>query len=152
MENTSIETIHIVGIAKRTTNENQQAAKDIPLLWEKFMSEDIVNKISKKTNDNIYAIYSDYESDHTKPYTIYIGCPVESLDNIPENMVSKTIIKGNYTKFIAKGDYKQGSVYNEWMKIWNTPLERKYTTDFEVYDEKSKDLAKAEVPIYISIK
>uniref|UniRef100_UPI0040486E9A GyrI-like domain-containing protein n=1 Tax=Flavobacterium sp. TaxID=239 RepID=UPI0040486E9A len=73
MENTSIETIHIVGIVKRTTNENQQAAKDIPLLWEKFMSEDIANKISKKTNDNIYAIYSDYESDHTKPYTIYIG-------------------------------------------------------------------------------
>ncbi|CAM3879509.1 MULTISPECIES: GyrI-like domain-containing protein [Flavobacterium] len=152
MENTSIETIHIVGIAKRTTNENQQAAKDIPLLWEKFISEDIANKISKKTNDNIYAIYSDYESDHTKPYTIYIGCPVESLDNIPENMVSKTIFKGNYTKFIAKGDYKQGSVYNEWMKIWNTPLDRKYTTDFEVYSEKSKDLAKAEVPIYISIK
>jgi predicted transcriptional regulator YdeE len=29
----------VIGIEVRTTNENEQAAKDIPVFWEKFMKE-----------------------------------------------------------------------------------------------------------------
>lgn len=150
MENTKLEAFHIIGINVRTTNENQQAAKDIPTLWNTFMTEDIINKIPNKVNNTIYAIYSDYESDHTKPYTTYIGCQVLSLENIPENMIAKTIMKGNYTKFTTTGDLSKGLVYDEWMKIWNTPLNRKYTTDFEVYGEKAQNPTNAEVAIYIA--
>ncbi len=37
MNNMKVEPFKVIGIAVRTTNENNQAAKDIPLLWEKFI-------------------------------------------------------------------------------------------------------------------
>ena len=42
---TNIESFHIIGITIRTNNENEQAAKDIPELWGKFYSENILEKI-----------------------------------------------------------------------------------------------------------
>jgi predicted transcriptional regulator YdeE len=68
----------------RTTNENNQAAQDIPVLWEKLMNEGIVNAIPNKIDTTIYSLYTDYEKDHTKPYTTILGCKVENIDHIPE--------------------------------------------------------------------
>ena len=67
------EPFYVVGISVRTSNENQQAAKDIPALWQRFMSENIADKIPNKSSNKVYAVYTDYESDHTKPYTTIIG-------------------------------------------------------------------------------
>lgn len=36
-----IRPFNIIGISVRTTNENDQAAKDIPALWKRFISEGI---------------------------------------------------------------------------------------------------------------
>ena len=107
MENTKLEAVRIIGIAVRTTNENGQAAKDIPALWDKFMKEGILNKIPNKINNDVYSIYTDYESDYTKPYTTILGCKVSSFDGLPEGLVTKTIDVGNYAKFSTKGDLHQ---------------------------------------------
>ena len=48
MENIKIEAFNVIGIAVKTTNENGQAGKDIPALWEKFISEGILDKIPNK--------------------------------------------------------------------------------------------------------
>lgn len=40
-----LDTFYVIGIAVRTTNENQQAAQDIPVLWHKFMTEGIMDQI-----------------------------------------------------------------------------------------------------------
>ena len=42
------EKVIIAGLAIRTTNENNQATKDIPALWGKFMSENLLSKIPNK--------------------------------------------------------------------------------------------------------
>lgn len=152
MNNVKIEPFKVIGIAVRTTNENNQAAEDIPVLWEKFMKENMVEKIPNKIDNTIYSIYTEYEKDHTKPYTTLLGCKVENLDIIPEGMVGKSFEGGNYVKFNTKGNLAEDLVINEWIKIWNMDLERIFTADFEIYGEKAQNPEEAEVDILIAVK
>ncbi len=152
MENQTLAAFNIIGIAIRTTNENGQSGKDIPALWQQFMSEAMLEKIPNKINHTIYCMYTDYEKDHTKPYTTILGCLVSSLDDVPEGMVGKYIASEKYTKQVAKGNIMEGLVFNTWLKIWNSDLDRTFTADFEVYGEKASNLAEAEVDIFIAIK
>jgi len=152
MQNLIIEPFKVIGIAIKTTNENGQAATDIGELWNKFMKQSIVNTIPNKIDTTIYAIYTDYESDHTKPYTTLLGCKVEHLNTIPDGMIGKTIEGGKYLKITTKGDITKGLIANEWMKIWQSDLNRRYTADYEVYGEKAQNPTDAEVDILIAIK
>ena len=107
MQNVEIKPFNLVGIAVRTTNEKGQAAKEIAELWGKFMSEGLLTKIPNKVDATIYSLYTDYEGDHTQPYTAILGCKVENLDNIPVGMVGKSFEGGQYVKATAKGDLNQ---------------------------------------------
>jgi predicted transcriptional regulator YdeE len=148
----NIQNFSIIGISVRTTNENEQSAKDIPALWNKLLSEEILNKIPNKISKDIVCVYTDYEKDHTKPYTTILGAIVANLDAVPEGMTGKTIEGINYEKFTAKGNLAKGVVIKEWIKIWNSDLDRIFTSDFEIYGEKAKDPENAEVDIFIAIK
>lgn len=152
MNNMKVEPFKVIGIAVRTTNENGQAAKDIPVLWEKLMNENILNMIPNKIDNTIYSIYTDYEKDHTKPYTTVLGCKVENLDNIPEGMAGYSFDGGDYVQFTTKGDLSKGLVFNEWLKIWEMDLNRIFTADFEIYGEKAQNPSDAEVDILIAVK
>jgi predicted transcriptional regulator YdeE len=152
MNNLKIPSFSIIGIAIRTTNENEQSSQDIPQHWNTFMSESIMGKIPNKIDTSIYCIYTEYEKDHTKPYTTIIGCKVSSLESIPKGMIGKTFKEGNYTKFLAKGNLQEGIVFNEWMKIWNSDITRTFTADFEIYGEKAQNPENAEVDIFIATK
>ncbi|MEE3999403.1 effector binding domain-containing protein [Tenacibaculum sp. FZY0031] len=145
------EPFYVVGISVRTTNENQQAAKDIPALWQRFMSENIAEQIPNKLSNEIYAVYTDYESDYTKPYTTIIGCKVSEIDAIPKGLVSKKITAPSYKTYIAKGSLTDNIVYNKWLEIWNKDINRAYTSDYEVYGAKASDPTNAEVIICIGI-
>lgn len=151
METQTVEKFIVVGISVRTTNENGKAAIDIPELWTKFMSKNLIEKIPNKIDNTIYCIYTEYEKDYTKPYTTILGCKVSSTENMPNEMVAKTLENQNYRKFVAKGNILQGIVFGEWTKIWNTEIDRKYTADFEVHGEKTQNPENAEVDIYVSI-
>ena len=151
MKKVTVKPLNIIGVSVRTTNENGQAATDITKLWNTFITENIVEKIPNKIDNTIYSVYTDYEGDYTKPYTTILGCNVENLETIPEGMIAKIIDEGTYSAFLSKGDLTKGVVYKEWLKIWELDLDRKYTTDFEVYGEKAQDPTNAEVDIYIAV-
>ncbi|MTI31998.1 GyrI-like domain-containing protein [Xanthovirga aplysinae] len=152
MEHVKIEPFKIIGISVRTSNQNEQAEKDIGKLWEKFMTEEIINKIPNKTDKTIYSIYTDYEGDYTQPYSTLIGCKVENLDMIPKGMIGKAFDGGNYVKFSPKGDLTKGLIINEWSKIWKLDIDRVYSADFEVYGEKAQNPVNAEVDIFVATK
>lgn len=145
------EELTIVGISLRTTNENGQAMKEIPEFWQKFMEENIQQKISNIVNPTIYALYTDYESDHTKPYSMILGYQVADLDNIPEELTVKIIPASKYAVFTAKGNLTQDAVYNSWKEIWETDLDRAYKTDVEVYGEKAINPTNGEAEIFVSL-
>jgi predicted transcriptional regulator YdeE len=146
-----LDAFKIVGISVRTTNENGQSMTDMGQLWTKFYADNILPKIPDRINDDIYSIYTDYQSDYRGAYTAIIGCKVKSLDNIPNGLIGKEFPKGNYWKFIGKGEMPN-AVIDKWKEIWGDEknLNRKYTIDFEVYGEKSQDPNNAEVDIYIA--
>jgi predicted transcriptional regulator YdeE len=148
---TQITPLNIIGIAVRTTNENETSSIDIPQLWETFLSNGIQEKIPNKIDNTIYCLYTDYEKDYLAPYTTVLGCAVSSLNDIPEGFTAVTIDKAKYSKRVAKGNLQDGIVFNEWISIWNSDLNRAYTTDFEVYGEKSKNPENAEVEIFVGI-
>lgn len=152
MEKTTIKSRNIVGIAIRTCNQDQQAATDIPGLWERFWGEDILNKIPNKVNNDQYCVYTEYDGDFTQPYTTLIGCETPDLDHIPEGMKGITIEGGEYMKLTACGKLSDGIVVQEWSKVWQSGLSRAYKADFEVYKAEAFDPDNAEIDIFVGIK
>lgn len=152
MQKVKIEPFKLIGISVRTTNENDQAAKEIAELWGRFLSDNIGAKIPKKVGDEIYSLYTDYEGDHTRPYTAILGCKVENLNTIPNGMVGKSFKGGNYSKTTAKGDLMKGLVVDHWSKIFDMDLDRTYIADFERYGENAQNPLDAEVDFYIGVK
>ncbi|MEM9001128.1 MAG: effector binding domain-containing protein [Bacteroidota bacterium] len=151
MEHTKKNEFMVVGITTRTSNENDRAATDIPTLWNRFMSENIANRVPNKVNGTVYALYTDYEGDHTQPYSLTIGCEVSSLNNIPEDMTVKMVPTATYAKFISKGNLTKDAVIDTWREIWSTDLQRAYTTDIEIYGEKAIDPTNGEAEILVAI-
>ena len=152
MENVTISPFHVIGISVRTTNQNGQAAKDIALLWDQFLQENILELIPGKVDNTIYSIYTDYESDHTRPYTTIIGCKVHQLDVIPEGLTGKSFNGGKYIKLSSRGDLTKNLIANQWYQIWEMDLERVFTADFEVFGEKARDPHNAEIDFLIAVK
>ena len=143
----------VIGIAIRTTNENNQSQQDLGKLWGQFFAENTIAKIPNKNSGNILAIYTDYKSDYTDEYTAIIGVPVSTLDEVPDGLIGREFEADNFQKFVAKGEMSS-AVVNTWIDIWqrDKELNRKYSYDFEVYGENSNNGDKSEVEIFIAIK
>ncbi|MGV7105013.1 GyrI-like domain-containing protein [Flavobacterium sp. U410] len=138
MENITIQKFYIIGISTRTINTNGQSAIDIETLWQKFWGEEIQNHIPNKINNDIYAVYTEYESDFTGEYTTIIGLPVSSLEDIPIDMVGINIETNNYQKIVSKGKMPE-AIGNTWLEIWadkELDSKRAYKADFSIHGEK----------------
>jgi predicted transcriptional regulator YdeE len=154
MNNLIIPKFYVVGISTRTTNAKGQSANDIEALWGRFWGEEIQKQIPNKINDDIYAVYTDYETDFTGHYTTVIGLVVSSLENIPNGFVGLAIETAEYQKFISKGKMP-GAVFNTWLEIWQNKdlnLKRAYKADFTVHGKKYYEGDNAEVETFISIR
>ncbi len=151
MQKETIAPFQIIGISVRTSNQDNQAATDIPALWNQFISDNIMGKIPNKVDSEVYSIYTNYEGDHTQPYDTILGCKVSSLDDIPKGMIGQAFEGGKVAKFTSKGNLEDNIIYKKWLDIWEMDLDRTFTADFEVYGQKSLDRANAEVAIFIAI-
>lgn len=154
MEHLTIQKFYVIGIATRTTNKDGQSGKDIEALWGRFWTEDIQTKIPNKVSNDIYAVYTDYETDFTGAYTTIIGLAVSSLENIPEGFSGITIETTQYQKFVSKGKMP-AAVFNTWLEIWQNKslnLKRAYNADFTVHGKKYYEGDNAEVETFISVK
>ena len=146
------EKFDIVGIKTRTTNDGS-AATDIPALWNRLMTENIAAKIENKIDGTIYCLYTGYEGDHTKPYDVILGYRVSDISSVPSDFTHLHVPASKTSKFTAKGSLVKGeAVINTWMQIWSADLNRSFSVDYEVYDERSADMNNAEVDIFISLK
>lgn len=140
----------VIGLAVRTTNENGQSQKDIGLLWERFFKENILAQIPVKESNVLYCVYTDYESDATGAYTTLLGCKVTSLQTIPEGLTGITIPRTTYQVYTAVGKLPD-VVLKTWQHLWQSPINRSYTADFDVYGEKAQDPSHAEVETWLSV-
>lgn len=150
----TIQKFNVIGISTRTVNTNGQSAIDIEALWQKFWTNDIQAQIPNKISNDIYAIYTDYESDFTGLYTTMIGVAVNNLEDIPLGMVGLTIETDTYQEIFSKGKMPE-AIGNTWVGIWkDTELnaKRAYKADFTIHGEKYYHGENAEVVTYLSIR
>ncbi len=148
-----IETTQLIGLSLpyKTTNDNGQSNIDCGNLWQQFEAESRFAAIPGKNNDEILAVYHDYEGDYTEPFSYFIGCKVKKDTAVPDGMDSITIPSGNYQKLTASGEMPN-CIAKAWKEIWGSDIARAYRADFEVYDERSQNWNDAEVDIFISVE
>lgn len=151
VEEIKLDEFSVVGISVVTTNAESKSLKDIGELWEYFFKNKIIEKIPNKLSEDIYCIYTDYESDFKGKYKTIIGCRVSESNNIPENLIKINIAASKYNKFVSKGEIQE-AVSNTWNHIWSTNYPRTYLADFDIYTPKSLDPNLPEVETYLSIK
>ena len=140
----------IAGLTARTGNSDPNCPAIIGGLWQKFMEENIVSNIKKISSPYTIGLYSDYDS---QTYDVTVGMTI-SLDGTSDAKTAglsvKTIPAGKYAKFAINGNVVT-AVQDAWNKIWQMPLERSYTADFEEYLNHKEDNT-ADINIYVALK
>ncbi len=147
----TIPPFRVMGIEVRTKNADGRAGKDLKHLWDRFFREQIMDNIPDRDGNDIYAVYTDYESDHSGEYTTILGCKVSITDNIPQGLTVKDLGDSTYTRYTVEGRLPD-IVINTWTDIWNNKtINRAFTSDFEVYDAASFGSESSRVDIYVAM-
>ena len=131
----------IVGFTARTSNEDPQMGAIIGGLWKQLYTPENTEKIQNRVNAYAIGLYSDYDKEG---YQVTAGFEVSDAES-GNGFTVKTIPAGRYAKFSVHGDMIE-AVADSWKEIWETPLDRTFTGDFEEY------LSQEDIDIYIAIK
>ena len=151
----SVTAVSLVGIGTRTTNAdeaNPEMAR-IPDLYQQFFSQQVGDSIPERNNPALlYAVYTNYESDHQGAYDFLLCQQGNSTSALPEGLTAVTVPAGQYLVFEASGEMPQ-TVVTTWQTIWgyfdeSVPYRRLYTVDFERYDQTLSN----QVKIYIAVE
>ncbi|HAA12548.1 MAG TPA: AraC family transcriptional regulator [Cytophagales bacterium] len=149
MQESSFQLIGIQ-LPEKTINTHGQSNIDCGNLWQQFEKEKVFDQIPNKLSQEVLAVYHDYDGDHTQPFAYFIGAKVQPGTAAPEGLVSLQIPAQQYQKVTVQGKMPD-CVSSAWQDIWASNIARSYGADYEVYDERSHDWAKAEVDIYLSV-
>jgi predicted transcriptional regulator YdeE len=148
---------NVIGIQARTNNASEASADGIiGRQWHRFIDEGMAEKISGKSGADLYAVYSEYASDHNGEYTFMVGSPVKAGVAAPAGMVLKQVPAGKYAVITTeKGPFPK-VIPDTWLQIFKLEdegkLKRTYQTDFELYDERAMDPQNGQVDIYVGVK
>lgn len=141
-------------IEVRTNNQDEMTADGkIGPQWQKFYSQNILAQIPHKKNNDIFAVYTDYDSDVNGEYSYILGAEVDALADIPLGFVGRKISAAKYAVFSYERGAIPGIIIDVWKRVWNfKAAERAYQADFEVYGRNSSDPQNAQVDVYLSIQ
>lgn len=145
----------LVGLETRTSNQAELSGQGkIGVTLQKFYQE-YLEKITNRVDNSVLAVYTDFASDEQGEYTYFIGVNVTKAENFPEGLRARTIRAAKYEVITSKTGALPEIVLAVWQRIWQDKAlksRRAFTADFEVYDERCKNPASAEVDVYIGIK
>jgi predicted transcriptional regulator YdeE len=144
----SLPAFTLVGISARASNDRPEG---IGQLWQQFYTQGISAKIPNKKSENIYSLYIDYESDHTKPYTLLIGCEVNDVSFLPPGLVPKTVPGAKYAVIPANGK-QPDTLIAAWQQVYSSGLARTYSGDFDLYVSKGPNPSDQDVNLYVAIR
>ena len=147
---------NVIGIAIRTSNNAAFSDNSIGNLWQRFFAESVFATIPHKIDHAIVAVYYDFATDRNGEYNLLLGARVSSIDEIPMGMIAYHVPSQKRAIFVSESGPVGQVCFDLWKKIWlledENKLNRAYSADYELYDERSKDRQNAQVAIYIGIK
>ena len=146
MEVTERNELTVVGIAVRTSNADEidPARAKLPVLWQRAGAPGAFAHVPGRVDENLYAVLTDYESDHHGAYTQIVGIGVRTVPRLPEAMVAVRVPAGKALRVEARGQMPQ-AIVDAWQQVWKhtesggTPP-RAFTTDLEVHHPGGADL------------
>jgi len=149
----------IVGIEARTTAAREMSPQGvIPQQWQKFFQDGVLQKISNRADENIYALYTDFTDKRAGEYSVVIGVKVADKAHVPDGFVLKTIPAGNYAIFQSEKGPAPQVIPAAWMKIADAEdkgrlgVTRTYKADYEVYGAEAMDPQNLRADIHVGVK
>ncbi|GAA3412550.1 zinc ribbon domain-containing protein [Paenibacillus hodogayensis] len=155
--------IRLMGIAATTTNASELSGGGIiSKLWARFGQEAIRDKLparadAQQDQNLFYACYTNYENGALGEYTFLIGAEADASDEVPAGMQAVVVPPATYAVFTTAKGPMDRVVLEAWQAIWKwsalaADMERTFTGDFELYDERSLNPQDAQVDIYIAVR
>lgn len=152
----SMESFRLIGIKTRTTNAAEMSGEGrIASLWNRFFSEGILAQIPGKMDQAVLAVYHHYESDAAGAYDLMIGAKVAPGALAHPGMDVIDVPAQKYFQVTTGKGEMPGVVVEAWQLIWGlaekSELSRRYTFDFEIYDERAGDPRDCQVDVCIAV-
>ena len=145
----TLESKTIAGLSIRTSNHQPDMGAKIGGLWQQLYGQGILAGIPGRVGQSAFGLYTHYERDADGEYDVIAGCQVQApVQN--DRLVCVEIPAGRYARFSIVANMHGDGVGALWGDIWNTPLNRAFTVDFEEY-LPCEDMEKAPVHIYIAL-
>jgi predicted transcriptional regulator YdeE len=150
--------IVVAGFQIRTTNARELSGEgQIRALWQRFFLENLATQIPNRTNDSLYAVYSNYQSDENGEYDYLLGAPVTGIDHLPAGMTYAAIATGEYAIITTEKGSIIEVMQQAWRAIWAMTAEeiggkRAFLTDYEIYDHRAADPTSAQIEIRLGLE
>lgn len=143
----------VVGLSRMIERGNEEAAEEINQLWQDFFEARVAQNLDARMDDVIYAVYSDYQGDYTKPYRLTIGYRMkDQWDGVlPEMLRAVQVKEADYAMMSAAGEQPKALI-EAWQAVWQSDLDRLYQTDFEVYGPRFFEEGVHEVLLAVGIR
>ena len=129
-----IEAFSVVGLSAQISG-NENASEEINALWQRFFEQSIGQKVENRVDDVIYAVYSDYEGDHTQPYRLTVGYKIDGDPQEGSDLYHVEVKSADYAMMGAQGEQPKALI-ETWTAVWQSDLDRRFETDFEVYGQR----------------
>lgn len=136
----------VVGFAVRTTNADEldPSRTKLQALWQRAGAPGAFAHVPGRLDENLYAVLTDYESDHNGAYTQIVGVGVRTVPRLPEGMVAVRVPGGKALKLEARGPMPQALI-DGWQQVWahtetGAQPARSFGTDLEVHHAGGADL------------
>lgn len=143
----------VVGLSRMIEKGNEEAAEEINQLWQDFFEARVAQNLDARRDDVIYAVYSEYQGDYTKPYRLTIGYRMkDQWDGVlPEMLRAVQVKEADYAMMSAAGEQPKALI-EAWQAVWQSDLDRLYQTDFEVYGPRFFEEGVHEVLLAVGIR
>jgi len=149
-----VEQFYVEGLSVRTDNAHEMTGQGkIGNLWRQFKEQKIA------VGMDLYAVYSNYESDQNGAYNYLLGWKVRTeemrgVEDFPQGCTAVKILAGKYAIVPSERGPAPKVVPEVWKRIWGlTPSEltrpRAFKTDFEFYGPANGD---GQVNVFLGLR
>lgn len=125
----------VIGLSARVRNDEPS---QIGALWERFFRSGLLERGLNTNSADIYCVYHAYEGNHSDPFEVTIGYCVPTSAVCPAGFSRVEVPQQTVAVFEAIG-IQPKALISQWQAIWESPLERAFVADFDVYDADRRD-------------
>lgn len=149
---------YVVGLARRTNNAREMGGLgEIGKVWQEFMQKNLAAEITHKLDDDLLAVYTDYESNQTGDYTFLLGKRASDLRDLPAGLTGRYVPEGRYAVLVSEEGPVAQVVPRLWQRVWSlSPIalggRRAFAADYEIYDQRAKNPQNAQVELHLGIQ